>query len=141
MPGSLSCSLSVVWAPLCARALLALLRRCSPLLLASSFEMVQIPQRESLIPLARSRRKILTLSAITSPPKLPTTQRRQEVPKSQHEGPLARPRPTRLLRARSPAPSRGAYRPGAAAPPLGTPGPQGAARTLLNSCPLLRDRD
>lgn len=49
----LSCFLSMLWALLCARTLLALLRRCSSLfcwIRASSFEMVQIPQMESLIP-------------------------------------------------------------------------------------------
>ena len=51
--GSLSCFCSILWALLCAKTLLALLRRCSSLfcwIRASSFEMVQIPQMESLIP-------------------------------------------------------------------------------------------
>lgn len=45
---------------------------------ASCSKMLQIPQMESLIPLARSWRKVLTLSAISSPPKLPTTQKREK---------------------------------------------------------------
>ena len=94
MRGSLSCFLSMLWALLWARTLLALLRRCSSLfcwIRASSFEMVQIPQMESLIPLARSCRKVLTLSAISLPPKLSTTQRREKCPQiSHHEGPANR---------------------------------------------------
>ena len=58
---------------------------------ASSFEMVQIPQMESLIPLARSCRKVLTLSAISLPPKLSATQRREKCPQIFHyEGPANR---------------------------------------------------
>lgn len=89
--GSLSCFLSILWALLWAQTLLALLRCCPSLfcwLWPSSFEMVQIPQMESFIPLARSCRKILTLSAISSLPKLSTTQWREKCPQIfHHEGP------------------------------------------------------
>lgn len=95
--GSLSCFRSILWALLCARTLLALLRRCSSLfcwIRASSFEMVQIPQMESLIPLPRSWRKVLTLSAISSPPRLSTTQKREKHPKISHHEEPAAPSPT-----------------------------------------------
>lgn len=50
--------------------------------------MVQMPQMESLIPLVRSWRRVLTHSAISSPPKLPTTQRTEKRLKTfHHEGP------------------------------------------------------
>ena len=69
---------------------------------ASSFEMVQIPQMESLIPLARSCRKVLTLSAISLPPKLSATQRREKCPQIfHHEGPAAN-----TAAAPAPAPAR-----------------------------------
>ena len=52
--------------------------------------MVQLPEMEFLIPLAKSCRKVLTLSAISSPLKLPTTQRREKRPPIlHHEGPAA----------------------------------------------------
>ena len=52
--------------------------------------MVQIPQIKSLIPLARSCRKILTLSIISLPPKLSNTQRSEKYAQIFHqEGPCS----------------------------------------------------
>lgn len=45
-----------------------------------------IPQMEPLPPMARSWRKVWTPSAISSAPKLPITQRREECLKSFHHG-------------------------------------------------------
>ena len=129
----------MLWA-LWARTLLALLRRCSCLscwIQAFSFEMVQIPQMESLILLARSCRKVLTLLAVSLPPKLSTTERREKCPQIFHHegperfaamalapaGPLAHHGPAQLLWA-PPCPaaccSLGAARARAAAPALNT---------------------
>ena len=72
---------------------LAFLQCCSCLfcwIRAFNFEMVQIPQIKSLIPLARSCRKILTFSIISLPPKLSNTQRSEKYTQIfHHEGPCS----------------------------------------------------
>lgn len=65
----------------------SLLRFCSSLfrwIWTSSYEMVQLPEMVFLILLERYCRKVLTLSAISSPLKLPITQRREKHPQICH---------------------------------------------------------